>query len=650
MSQTAAPITWLGRIPITAKLALVSVSFLVMTSLLVGVVSFTLQLSSGIRAYVGGEGLWSKGQKDALHYLNRYVHSHDERDYEQYLAAISIPLGDHQARIEMMKPVFDYAVAEDGFRKGGNDPDDIGNMIFLFRHFGDMPFIKSAISVWAAADEEIAKLQAVALAVRAAVQQGPLDIYQRVVFLDQLDVINAHVTPLEIQFSETLAEGARAIHELLQSLIWASAILLLSLSMLVAWLVASDLRASVRALREGTQRVAQGDLEHPIPLRSRDELGDLARAFNDMTARRRDAEQQLHNAQDLREKVMLSATNSIYAMDPEGRFTLVNPSTCELTGYSEEELIGRNFASLFTPEHLAPLVVRYRDVIEGKGPILDYEVPLLRKDGVMRHIVFSTAALSRDGVIIGAAGAAEDITERKRSEEEVRQRTQELTRSNEELEQFAYVASHDLQEPLRTVSGFAQLLAKRYQGKLDAEADEYIEFISTGVVRMKSLIEDLLTYSRVSRGRFREDTLDLNLALQNALSNLRAAVDSTQAVITAASLPTLRGDQRQMEQLFQNLIGNAIKFRGDATPLIKISVERKGADWHFTLCDNGIGINPDSCERIFGLFQRLHTRDAYPGNGIGLTICKKIVELHRGRIWAESTSPGTCFHFTLPAA
>lgn len=642
--------TWLGRIPITAKLALVSVSFLVMTTLLVGVVSFTLQLSSGIRAYVGGEGLWSKGQKDALHYLNRYLHSHDERDYQQYLAAIAIPLGDHQARLEMLKPEFDYAVAADGFLKGGNDPDDIGNMIFLFRHFGEMPFIKSAISIWAAADLEIEKLQAVAVAVRAEVGKGPLDRIQREAFLEQLERINSHVTPLEIQFSETLAEGARAIHDLLQSMIWASAILLLGMSLLIAWLVSRDLHASIRVLREGTQRVAQGDLDHPIPVRSSDELGHLAQAFNDMTARRSEAERQLHNAQDLREKVMLSATNAIYAMDPEGRFTLVNPSTCELTGYSEAELIGQNFAMLFTPEHLAPLVVLYADVVQGKGPILNYEVPLLRKNGVVRHIVFSTAALSRDGVIIGAAGAAEDITERKRSEEEVRQRTEELTRSNQELEQFAYVASHDLQEPLRTVSGFAQLLSKRYKGQLDAEADEYIAFISGGVVRMKSLIEDLLTYSRVSRGRFQEETLDLNVALQNALSNLRGAIDSTQAVVTAAPLPTLRGDQRQMEQLFQNLIGNAIKFRGDATPQIKITAERNGAEWHFSLCDNGIGINPQSCERIFGLFQRLHTRDQYPGNGIGLTICKKIVELHRGRIWAESTSPGTCFHFTLPAA
>jgi light-regulated signal transduction histidine kinase (bacteriophytochrome) len=245
--------------------------------------------------------------------------------------------------------------------------------------------------------------------------------------------------------------------------------------------------------------------------------------------------------------------------------------------------------------------------------------------------------------------AIRDITERKRAEEELRLTAAELARSNAELAQFAYVASHDLQEPLRAVSGCVQLLQQRYQGQLDARADELIAHAVDGSSRMQTLILDLLAYSRVStRGRNLEPT-DCETVLKEALSNLAAAIQESGAMVTHGALPTVAADPTQLLQVFQNFIGNAIKYRGERPPEVHIDVEHRAGEWQFTMRDNGIGIDPQYFERIFGIFQRLHTRKEYPGTGIGLAICKKIIERHGGRIWvASQPGKGSIFFFTIP--
>jgi signal transduction histidine kinase len=234
-------------------------------------------------------------------------------------------------------------------------------------------------------------------------------------------------------------------------------------------------------------------------------------------------------------------------------------------------------------------------------------------------------------------------------EKRVLERTLELRRSNEDLEQFAYVASHDLQEPLRMITNYLQLLRQRYKDKLDPGADDFIGFALDGSKRMHQLIHDLLTYSRVGTHGKEFVRTDCAQALANALANLHVAIEESRAEITHDSLPTVKGDEVQLTQLFQNLIGNAVKFRGEAVPKIHIGVQRSGAEWEFSVRDNGIGIAPEDFQRIFVVFQRLHSREKYPGTGIGLSVCKKIVERHGGRIWVESKpGQGTTFYFTLP--
>ena len=241
-----------------------------------------------------------------------------------------------------------------------------------------------------------------------------------------------------------------------------------------------------------------------------------------------------------------------------------------------------------------------------------------------------------------------EIEDHKKTEIKLEKYLAELKRSNKELQQFAYVASHDLQEPLRMVASFTQLLEKKYKGQLDSDADEFIKYAVDGAQRMQLLINDLLAYSRVSTRGEEFQLVDLDKAFNESLQNLKMSIDENEAKITIDPLPTIVADQIQIIQLFQNLVGNAIKFRGDETPEIHMAAEEGEDEWIFRVIDNGIGIDSQHSQRIFRVFQRLHERDKYPGTGIGLSICEKIVERHGGYIWVDSKpGNGSAFCFTI---
>jgi signal transduction histidine kinase len=241
-----------------------------------------------------------------------------------------------------------------------------------------------------------------------------------------------------------------------------------------------------------------------------------------------------------------------------------------------------------------------------------------------------------------------DITERKQAEEQLRRTLTELERSNQELEQFAYVASHDLQEPLRMVSSYTRLLAQRYQDRLDQDARDFIGFAVDGATRMQRLIQDLLAYSRISTRGAELTLTDAGAALRAALENLQAAIRDSAAVVTHDTLPAVPADAPQLTQVFQNLVGNALKFRGETPPRVHVTAARKENEWVFSVADNGIGIDPQYFDQIFLIFKRLHPSHRYPGTGIGLALCQRIVERHGGRIWVESApGRGSKFYFTL---
>ncbi len=355
---------------------------------------------------------------------------------------------------------------------------------------------------------------------------------------------------------------------------------------------------------------------------------------------RKQAEEAVQQAHDRLSAVLESITDAFFSLDRDFRLTYVNREAEKIFRKTRQEMLGMNLWELF-PEAAGSRFQREYERAMAENTTAHFEefYPPFNQ-------WYSVHAYPSS---VGLSVYFEDITERKRAEATLQQTAESLARSNKDLEQFASVASHDLQEPLRTVSGFVQLLQRKYANQLDAEADTFIEYAVDGTKRMESLIKDLLAYARVGTRGLELIPTDAGAALRRALDNLHATIQETGAEIPYGELPTVRADGTQLAQLFQNLIGNALKFRGEATPKVDVGACREEDCWRFSVRDNGIGIDSKFQDQVFEMFRRLHTHKQYAGTGIGLAICKKIVERHGGRIWVESEpGQGATFSFTLP--
>lgn len=343
--------------------------------------------------------------------------------------------------------------------------------------------------------------------------------------------------------------------------------------------------------------------------------------------------------------------DAVISADGEGKIWYYNHAAERMFGYAPEEARGEPLTILmperFREAHLRGLR-RFLDTGETRVIGRTLELAGLRKDGTEFPLEVSLASWSaKEGTFFVAT--LRDVSDRKRLQEELAQHSAELARSNAELEQFAYVASHDLQEPLRMVASYVQLLARRYEDRLDGDALDFIRFATEGVTRMQGLIDGLLAVSRVGSGGRGREAVDANEVLDDALVGLRAACKVAEATVTRDPLPVVVADRAQLAQVFQNLIGNSLKFCGPHPPVVHVTAERSDGGWIFAVRDNGIGIDTAHAERAFQIFQRLHARDEYPGTGLGLAICKKIVERHGGRIWVESDAgQGATFRFSMP--
>jgi PAS domain S-box-containing protein len=373
-------------------------------------------------------------------------------------------------------------------------------------------------------------------------------------------------------------------------------------------------------------------------------------AIRDISVRK-DAEKHLARMEGRYRGLLEAAPDAMVVVNPGGEIVLLNVQAEKQFGYSRDELVGQKVKNII-PEGFAERLVA--DALRSAEDALaqqigtGIELTARRKNGSSFPIELMLSPLeSAEGILVTAA--IRDITTRKKAEANLLNKVEELNRSNEELGQFAYIASHDLQEPLRMVASYTQLLSRRYKGKLDADADEFIAFAVDGASRMQRLIQDLLAYSRV--GTKGKDLLDTSgeEALQQALINLRGAIEEKGALVTHDPLPTVLADEVQLVQLFQNLVGNAIKYQRPGIPKVHISAARNGGNkWTFSVKDNGLGIDPQYFEKIFGMFQRLHKREEFAGTGIGLAICKKIVERHNSSISVESEpGQGSTFRFAL---
>jgi len=347
-----------------------------------------------------------------------------------------------------------------------------------------------------------------------------------------------------------------------------------------------------------------------------------------------------------------AAPDAMVVVNAAGEIVLLNVQAEKQLGYRRDELVGQKVKNII-PEGFAERLIAdgTRTAAEALAQQIGTGIELIarRKDGSDFPIEIMLSPLeSTEGILVTAA--IRDITERKKSEQHLVKTVGELKRSNDELQQFAYVASHDLQEPLRMVASYTQLLAKRYKGRLDSDADEFIAYAVDGSNRMQGLIQDLLAYSRAGTNGKALHEISSEKQLKDALANLRATIQESGALVTHDSLPAITTDDTQLVLVFQNLIGNAIKYRSAEVPRVHVSAAKNGGkEWIFSVRDNGLGIDPQYFDRIFVLFQRLHGREEFKGTGIGLTICKKIVERLGGRIWVESQpQKGSTFYFALP--
>ncbi|KPK29054.1 MAG: hypothetical protein AMJ61_00360 [Desulfobacterales bacterium SG8_35_2] len=338
----------------------------------------------------------------------------------------------------------------------------------------------------------------------------------------------------------------------------------------------------------------------------------------------------------------------IIITDNNGKIEYVNPKFTEVTGFSREEVHGQN-PNIIKGEKTPPEIYQelWSTIIKGKE--WKGELHNKKKNNESYWALASISPIKNaDGSITHFLGVQEDITERKISDDALKRYSKELERSNEELQQFAYVASHDLQEPLRMVSSYMTLIKRRYEGKLDKDGEEFIGYAVDGAKRMKQLINDLLLYSRVGTHGKPFVRTNCNKVLEKTLQNLQLAIEENELEINSEKLPIVIADETQLLQLFQNLISNAIKFRGNESPRIHISSKEGEGEWIFSISDNGIGISKEFMDRIFIIFQRLHPISKYPGTGIGLAVCKKIVERHGGKIWIESEpGKGSTFYFSI---
>jgi PAS domain S-box-containing protein len=383
-------------------------------------------------------------------------------------------------------------------------------------------------------------------------------------------------------------------------------------------------------------------------------------AAQDITERKyiegalQESQKNAEQAQAFLASIVASSDDAIIGKSIEGTILSWNKGAERIYGYTAAEAVGTPISIIIPPHRSEEFTQILENIRQGKS-LENYETVRVRKDGVPIEVSLTVSPIEdATGRITGASTIARDITARKRDEAALAQYAEELTRSNEELERFIYVASHHLQEPLRMVSTYTQWLARRYEGKLDATADEFIRYAVDGATYMRQLLHDLLLYSKVNRRTGISDRVSViscEAVVNSVLRQLKPIIEGSHATVTHDPLPELPIDAKQLGLVFKNLISNALKFRGADAPRVHIAARQQEGAWVFSIRDNGIGIRQEHIERLFRLFERLHPRDKYPGTGVGLAICKRVIEHYGGRIWVESEpGVGSTFFFTLPGS
>lgn len=641
MKRRYSPISWLKNVSIAKKLYF-TVGIM---ALLIGIELFTLIFAlntlSSVRAYVGGEGLWSKGQKDAILHLCKYGISYNEKDYLLFREHMKVPLGDSKARAEMMREHPDLQKAKQGFIEGRNHPDDTEGMIKLFQRFNKISYISKAIRIWGEAEPYAFQLIAIGDSMHTEIKKEKISKAKIDALLEKIDPINSKITKLEDEFSYTLGEGSRWLEGWIQKLLFIIALTVEISGLLLAISLSRSIQKGLNEIIAAARSFAKGNLTTRARVFSRDEIGVVANSFNQMSDDLQESIGALDKARMRFKELIESVPDAIIILTKAGVIKMVNKQTEKLFQFHRDELIDKPIEFLL-PDYSLPSDPSHKISFINSAMVSKANIEFFgcKKNGKEFPIEVNLNPLeTEEGVLILAS--VRDLSERKY--------IKDLENKNRELEQFAYIASHDLQEPLDTIGSFTMLLEDEFANKMDKDAREYVGYIKESSSRLRELISGLLDYSRIGK-KSKLSKVDCNEILRELIIDMKASIKSSNATVITGHLPVITAYPVELRIVFQNLLSNALKYRRkDVTPVVIISAKTDEKYWTFTVEDNGIGIDKKYSDKIFVIFQRLHSNKEYKGTGIGLAHCKKILELHNGSIWMESElGEGTKFHFTIP--
>ena len=489
----------------------------------------------------------------------------------------------------------------------------------------------------------------------ASAPESPTHGQRRALLVELLAAELQDLVELRYAWARAISQADTLQQQRLSYIVLAGPGLLMLLGVGLGLRVSRQVLAPLARLEALSLAIQQGDLSLPSGAVASNELGDAARAVQAMAqsllaanaALQHEVGQRRQSQTQLR-LVMNASPLGMFTTDLAGNCLYANLALQRITGLSEAGCLGQGLRQALHPDDL-PQVLALRAAVLASHDTQTSEHRFVRPDGQPVWVRANVARLRSDALAETCVGTIEDVSERRRLDEVLAQRTAALARSNEDLARFAYVASHDLQEPLRMVNSFGQLLTRRHRAKLDAEAQEFLAFMVDGGQRALALIRDLLSLARVDSQSKPMTAVALQGVLAETMRDLNDKIQQAGATVTHGSLPTVTGDRVQLGQLLGNLISNAIKFRGPDAPRVHVAASLGVGFWHITVSDNGIGIDPKYFDRIFLMFQRLNQRPEHNGTGIGLAVCKRVVERHGGHIGVTSApGQGSTLHFTLP--
>lgn len=664
MTETSTRVAWrpsqLGPATVGAKLVIMVLTLVGIIAALLFVMVFALRLSSAVRSYVTGEGQWTRAQKDAVYYLNRYAWTRDETDFRRYEAAIAVILGDRKARQELEKPTYEYATVEQGFVEGGNDARDVPGMIFLFREFQSVSYLREAVAAWKEAEARVEDLRRHADALHGEFVGGraePADIEARLAEIARIDL---ELAPLERRFSATLADGARWVHETLLVAGIVMTLALLGGSLWIAWHIGQQIRRGVGELVKGAAEISRGNMDYRIEVASGDELGNLARHFNEMIAHRREAAVAIEREKEFLNTLVGSLAGHVVACDTRGRITIVNDGTA----HTDQACVAA------PPERWAEALGLFRP--DGETALSLQEVPLYRAlqgesvqaveiirriAGAAPRVMLANGKpiVTATGEKLGAVVVMIDVTERKRAESDLARQAAELARSqaaSEAKSQFLAVMSHEIRTPM---TGLLGLLELHESTALSQDQRESVRIMRDSALTLLTVIDDILDFSKVESGQLRLERVPMSLrnTVEGALETLApgAAAKGLRLVcFVDPALPSMvLGDPVRIRQVLLNLCGNAIKFTAAGQVMVRVETRPATEDRVSVRCsvrDTGIGVPDAAREGLFKPFTQAEssTTRRYGGTGLGLSICKGLIERMGGTI-GFSSEPGVGSEF-----